>query len=172
MYGTHKNSRTIYLKYVDKNQPHSLTTNSSHKTPTCQRHPNHQTWRQKFRRCPYEHKKYINLPPMHPIISHLSSLLSPSAQFIDHVLQPLAMSYQDYIQNSTALTLHLQDTTVPDHAILVTVDVTNLYPSIPQSECLSIIHVEMHNKFYLFTFDPNFITHLLHININYNYLAI
>ena len=89
---------------------------------------------------PKIHKKYINLPPMRPIISQSSSLLSPSAQFIDHVLQPLAMSYPDYIQNSTALTLHLQDTTVPDDAILVTVDVANLYPSIPQSECLSIIH--------------------------------
>ena len=118
---------------------------------------------------PKIHKKYINLPPMRPIISQSSSLLSPSAQFIDHVLQPLAMSYPDYIQNSTTLTLHLQDTTVPDDAILVTVDVANLYPSIPQSECLSIIHAEMHNKSHLFTFDPNFITRLLHININHNY---
>ena len=118
---------------------------------------------------PKIHKKYINLPPMRPIILQSSSLLSPSTQFIDHVLQPLAMSYPDYIQNSTALTLLLQDTTVPDDAILVTVDVANLYPSIPQSECLSIIHTEMHNKSHLFTFDPNFITRLLHININHNY---
>ena len=58
---------------------------------------------------------------------------------------------------------------VPDDAILVTVDVTNLYPSIPQSECLNIIHTEMHKHSHLFTFDPNFITRLLHININYNY---
>ena len=58
---------------------------------------------------PKIHKKYIKLPPMCPIISQSSSLLSPSAQFIDHVLQPLAMSYPDYIQNSTALTLYLQD---------------------------------------------------------------
>ena len=79
------------------------------------------------------------------------------------------MSYPDYIQNSTALTLHLQDTTVPDDAILVTVDVTNIYPSIPQSECSSIMHAEMHNKSHLFTFDPNIITRLLHNNINHNY---
>ena len=106
---------------------------------------------------------------MRPIVSQSSSLLSPSAQFIDHVLQPLANIYPDYIPNSTALILHLQDLVVPDDAILVTVDVTNLYPSIPQSECLNIIHTEMHKHSHLFTFDPNFITRLLHININYNY---
>ena len=118
---------------------------------------------------PKMHKKFQHLPPMRPIVSQSSSLLSPSTQFIDHVLQPLANIYPDYIPNSTALILRLQDLVVPDDAILVTVDVTNLYPSIPQSECLNIIHTEMHKHSHLFTFDPNFITRLLHININYNY---
>ena len=173
------------------NWQHNIQTskgipNRSHKEKTTEPHLNHKRPAQQTRVSfpqrrpptptnlsilshPKNTQKDIKLPPMLPIISQLSSLLSPSAQFIDHVLQPLAMSYPDYIQNSTALTLHLQDTTVPDDAILVTVDVTNLYPSIPQSECLSIIHVEMHNKSHLFTFDPNFITRLLHININHNY---
>ena len=115
------------------------------------------------------HKKFQPLPTMRPIVSQSSSLLSPSAQFIDHVLQPLANIYPDYIPNFTALILRLQDLVVPDDAILVTVDVTNLYPSIPQSECLNIIHTEMHKHSHLFTFGPNFITRLLHININYNY---
>ena len=120
---------------------------------------------------PKIHKEYTHLPPMRPIVSQSSSTLSPSAQFIDHVLQPLACSYPDYIQNSTALILSLQDLTVPDNAILVTVDVTNLYPSIPQSECLNIIHTEMLKHSHLFTFDPNLITRLLHININHNYFT-
>ena len=81
------------------------------------------------------HKKFQHLPTMRPIVSQSSSLLSPSAQFIDHVLQPLANIYADYIPNSTALILRLQDLVVPDDA---TVDVTNIYPSIPQSECLNM----------------------------------
>ena len=120
---------------------------------------------------PKIHKKYTNLPPMRPIVSQSSSLLAPSAQLIDHVLQPLARSYPDYVHNSTSLVLCLQELTVPDDAILVTIDVTNLYPSIPQSECLNIIHTEIHTRSYLCIYDPNLITRLLHININHNYFA-
>ena len=118
---------------------------------------------------PKMHKKFIHLPPMHPIVSQSSSSLSPSARLIHHILQPLANSYPDYVQNATTLTLHLQNLFVPDDAILVTVDVTGLYPSIPQSECLDIIYTEMHNLPHLFTFNPNFIIRLLHLNVNYNY---
>ena len=109
---------------------------------------------------------------MRPIVSQSSSLLAPSAQLIDHVLQPLAISYPDYVHNSTSLVLCLQELTVPDDAILVTIDVTNLYPSIPQSECLNIIHTEIHTRSYLCIYDPNLITRLLHININHNYFAL
>ena len=67
---------------------------------------------------PKIHKKYCKLPPMRPIVSQTSSILSATAQFIDHVLQPLAQSYPDYVQNSTALSLTLQDLSVPDHALM------------------------------------------------------
>ena len=106
---------------------------------------------------------------MRPIVSQSSSILS--AQFIDHVFQPLASFYPDYIQNSTSLILRLQDLAVPDDAILVTVDVSSLYPSIPQSECLNILHTEMHKHSFLFTFEPNLILQLLHTNINHNYFS-
>ena len=124
-----------------------------------------------FNGIPKMHKQCNNLPPMRPIVSQSSSLLSPSAQLIDHILQPLACSYPDYIQNSTSLLLRLEDIEVPDNAILVTVDVSNLYPSIPQSECLNTIHTEMHKHTHLLTFEPNIITQLLHLNINYNYFT-
>ena len=120
---------------------------------------------------PKIHKKYTHLPPMRPIVSQTLSILSPTACFLDHVLQPLAQSYTDYLHNSTALSLTLQDLHVPDNAILVTIDVTGLYPSIPQSQCLDTIYNEMHNRSHLVTFDPNLIIHLLHTNINYNYFS-
>ena len=46
---------------------------------------------------PKVHKTFTRIPPMRP------TPLSPAARFIDHVLQPLAQSYKDYIKNSTAL---------------------------------------------------------------------
>ena len=93
---------------------------------------------------PKIHKKYVRLPPMRPIVSQTGSRLTPSAKLIDHMLQPLAQSYPDYLHNSTSLVLMLQDLHVPDDAILVTIDVTSLYPSIPQSECLATIYQEMY----------------------------
>ena len=87
---------------------------------------------------------------MRPIISQTMSILSPTARFIDHVLQPLAQSSPDYLHNSTTLSCTLQDLTVPDHAILVSIDVESLYPSIPQSQCLNIIYTEICNNPHLF----------------------
>lgn len=118
---------------------------------------------------PKIHKQYTTIPPIRPIISHSNSLLSHTAQFIDHVLQPLSKSYPDYLQNSTSLIQTLENLTVSENITLVTIDVVNLYPSIPQTECLEIIYNEMYTHSDLILFDPNLVIKLLHININYNY---
>ena len=118
---------------------------------------------------PKIHKKYVKLPPLRPIVSQSSSRLQPTAKFIDHVLQPLAQSYPDYLQNSTSVVNILQDLQVPDNSTLVAIDVSSLYPSIPQSECLSTIHSELHEHLDLLPFHPNLILRLLHLNMNYNY---
>lgn len=47
-------------------------------------------------------KKYTRLPPMRPIIAQSGSPLAPSARLIDHILQPLAQSFEDYLRNSTS----------------------------------------------------------------------
>lgn len=117
---------------------------------------------------PKIHKKFVKVPPIRPIVSQCNSPLLPTAKFIDHVLQPLAQSYSDYLHNTTALSLILQELYVPEDAILVTVDVNSLYPSIPQTEMLQIIYDEMYRKRHL-QFDPNLIIQLLHISINFNF---
>ena len=118
---------------------------------------------------PKIHKKFETVPPVRPIVAQSCSLLKPTAQFIDHLLQPLAQSYPDYLQNSTELSLILKDLDVPDEAILVTMDVNSLYPSIPQTEMLHIIYTEMYKKRHLLLFDPNLIIQLLHTCINFNF---
>ena len=114
---------------------------------------------------PKIHKTFVRLPPLRPIISQSESLLSPVGKFIDHILQPIASSYPDYLRNSTALILSLQNLHVPDEAILVTIDVNSLFPSIPQEECLEIIYNELHSHSNLLIFDPNLV---IHISINNN----
>lgn len=118
---------------------------------------------------PKLHKDFLHTPPIRPIVSHCNSLLSHTATLIDHVLQPLAQSYPDYLHNSTSLITLLETFPVPSDAILVSMDVNSLYPSIPQSECLQIVYEEMCNHQDLLLFDPNFVVRLLHLNFNYNY---
>ena len=77
--------------------------------------------------------KFYGIAKFHKIIAQAGSILAPTARLIDHVLQPLAQSYDDYLQNLTSLILRLQDMKIPDTAILVSIDVESLYPSIPQS---------------------------------------
>lgn len=120
---------------------------------------------------PKFHKTYSHLPPVRPIVSQTNSVLSPTAHLIDHILQPLAQSYPDYLHNSTTLSLLLQDLCIPDNSILVTTDVTNLYPSIPQTEYLNIIYNEMYQHPDLLIFNPKLNIHLLHTNMNYNYFT-
>ncbi len=120
---------------------------------------------------PKMHKQFLTFPPMRPIVSHSNSILSASASFIDHTLQPIACSYHDYLHNSTTLLSTLQDLHVPDDALLVTIDVESLYPSIPQTECLHIVYNEMYTRKHHLLCDPNLIIRLLHMytNVNYNY---
>ena len=121
---------------------------------------------------PKFYKNFTGIPPMRLIISQYRSRLAQSARFIDHVLQPLVKSYKDYIQNSTDLILRLQDMCIPSTTILVTIDVTSLYQSIPQTECLQIIYDEMNKHQHLILTDPNLIIQLLHVNITILYSPI
>ena len=140
-----------------------------HKRPYDYLLPQKDTSIPKFYGLPKIHKcDNRRLPLLRPIISHHNTLLSHTAHFIDHVLQPLAQSFTDYLKNSTQLITELECLSVSEDIILVTLDIVNLYPSILQSECLTIIHEEMYKNPDI-VFDPNLITHLLHLNMTNNY---
>ena len=143
---------------------------SPHKRLYSYLQPNTKTRPPIFYGIPKVHKPLIEgIPPLRPIVSHSNSLLSKTALLLDHVLQSLAQSYPDFLNNSTELVKIIENITIPEDTILVTLDVKNLYPSIPQQEVLDIIHKEMFTKQELIIFDPNLMTHLLHANINNNY---
>ena len=50
-------------------------------------------------------------------------------------------------------------------------DIISLFPSIPQSECIKVIHDEMYKHQELIISDPNFITQLLELNMYNNYFT-
>ena len=114
----------------------------------------------KFYGIPKIHKplEQNGIPPIRPIISHTNSMLSHTAKFINHVLQPIAQSFEDYLNNSSQLIEELDTLTVPEDIILVTVDVISLYPSIPQQEYLDTIHKEIMEHQELLICDPNLLT--------------
>ena len=110
-----------------------------------------------------------DIPPVRPNISHINSLLSNSARFIDHCLQPLAKYYPDYLENSTELIRKLSAFHITENISLVTMNIVSLYPSIPQKECLTIIYEEMCLHRELLVFSPNLMIQLLEFNMLNNY---
>ena len=115
-----------------------------------------------FYKIPKIHKQFVHVPPVRPIVSQCASILSPTANLIDHLLQPIARCYPDYLHNSMAISLILQDLQVSDDAIPVTINVSSLYPSIPQTQYLDVVYNELHTHRQLIPCDPNLIIKLLH----------
>jgi len=68
---------------------------------------------------PKVHKSFDHIPPMRLIIAHTNSLLQNSAKFTDHVLQPIAQSYVDYMKDSSDLIRQLQHLTFPKDTVYV-----------------------------------------------------
>ncbi len=88
-------------------------------------------------------------------------MLSPSAHFIDHVLQPLARSYIHRLPTKLyTATKSLQDwhVHVPDDAFLVSIDVDSLYVYIPlvlkQNASILFTTKCMNENIYLILCDP------------------
>ncbi|XP_070581465.1 uncharacterized protein [Ptychodera flava] len=85
---------------------------------------------------PKVHKKDT---PLRPIIPQCQALTNQLATFVDYHLQPIVKSLPSYIQDTNH---HLQDidqVTVPDNALLVTIDGKSLYTNIPQEFSLNAV---------------------------------
>ena len=67
--------------------------------------------------------------------------------YLDHHLQPLAQSLPSYIQDSTDFINKLSNLgEIPDSSYLVTMDVSALYPSIPQEEGIKACRAALDNR--------------------------
>ncbi len=77
-------------------------------------------------------EKWINnIPPGRPIVSDINSESYNVSKFIDHYLKPIATKHDSYIRDTTDFLNKLKTVTANPKALLVTLDVQNMYPSIP-----------------------------------------
>lgn len=98
---------------------------------------------------------------MRPIISYTNSLLSNSAKFVDHVLQPLTQSYEDYIQTSFT---NFTATHFLGNTSLATVSVETIFLPILQSEVLDLLYNELYAKWELLQFEWKLLTRVHRAN--------
>ena len=73
--------------------------------------------------------------PGRPVISGCNTPTEKISQFVDHHLRPLVPNIASYIKDTNDFLRKLKNVgTLPDGAILCTIDVVGLYPHIPHDE--------------------------------------
>jgi hypothetical protein len=84
--------------------------------------------------------KFYVLPKIHkvpivgrPIVSNINYTTYCASRWLHVLLEPLLTSFPSYLKDSKQAILELEQLQVPNYCVLVTADVTNLYPSIPTS---------------------------------------
>ena len=93
----------------------------------------------RFYLLPKIHKRLFNVPGR-PVVSHVGFHTERVSSFIDYHLQPLAQNVKSYIKDTNDFLNKLKNIRkLPEDAIMVTIDVVGLYPSIPHEEGLSAI---------------------------------
>ena len=100
----------------------------------------------RFYLLPKIHKR-LNSVPGRPVVSNSGFFTENISEFLDHHLQPLAKQVNSYIKDTNHFLQKLNglDSLLED-AILCTVDVVGLYPSIPHDEGLESIHEALNSR--------------------------
>ena len=71
------------------------------------------------------------MPPGRPIISDVDSVSRKCASFIEYFLSPIARNLDSFVRDSMHVISIVRDFSLPDNAILFSLDVTSLYTNIP-----------------------------------------
>lgn len=82
----------------------------------------------------------LGFPPKgRPIISGNNSPLEPLSKFLDFYLQPFVLQSPSYIRDTKDFINKIEGMYIPPEALMVTLDVTTLYTSIPYDEAYKVI---------------------------------
>ena len=78
-------------------------------------------------------------PVGRPIVSGSGGPTERISSFVDSLLQPIAKKQESYIKDTTHFINFIENTPLPDNAILVSLDVCSLYTNIPQEEGINVV---------------------------------
>ncbi|XP_062833196.1 uncharacterized protein LOC134297981 [Anolis carolinensis] len=109
-------------------------------------------------------------PPGRPIVSGTASILEPIAQFIDHFLQPFVPLNTSFIKDTKHFINIVEALTIPERAILMTLDIEALYTNIPLDEARSVVKDILDTCKSLVP-PTHFLMDLLDIVLEYNYFS-
>ena len=79
------------------------------------------------------------IPVGRPIVSGSGGPTERISSFVDSLLQPIAQKQESYIKDTTHFINFIENTLLPEAAILATLDVCPLYTNIPQEEGIEIV---------------------------------
>ena len=79
------------------------------------------------------------VPVGRPIVSGSGGPTERISSFVDSLLQPIAKKQESYIKDTTHFINFIENTKIPDKAILAILDVSSLYTNIPQEEGITVI---------------------------------
>ena len=100
----------------------------------------------RFYLLPKIHKR-LNSVPGRPVISISGFHTENFSEFLDFHLQPLAKSVRSYIKDTNHFLQKIQSLGhLPGDAILCTIDVVALYPSIPHNEGLGVLRKALDSR--------------------------
>ena len=94
---------------------------------------------------PKIHKRLSNVPGR-PVISNCGTSIEKASEFLDHHLKPIMKARKSYIRDTGHfLEKRKEIGKVPENALLVTADVTSIYPSIPHDDGLRALYAKLLN---------------------------
>ena len=79
------------------------------------------------------------IPVGRPIVSGSGGPTERISSFVDSLLQPIAQKQESYIKDTTHFINFIENTLLPEAAILATLDVCLLYTNTPQEEGIEIV---------------------------------
>jgi len=84
-------------------------------------------------------KIHKSTPVGQPLVSSSNGPTERISSFVDSLLQPIAQKQESYIKDTTHFINFIENTPLPDGALLATLNVCSIYTNIPQEEGIEVV---------------------------------
>jgi hypothetical protein len=79
-----------------------------------------------------------------PIIAGIGGPLEKISTFVDYFLKPIVTQQPTYVKDTSDFIKKIEQTNIPEHAILVTADIESMYTNIPHLNALESVKKALH----------------------------